>query len=85
LTLRYHELIQTINRPHCVGVREGNAGAKNSIGATGTPERVARLVHEGVAGSVEHGELCGMIMRLGMKGLDQELLESEQRDYADCR
>jgi putative transposase len=39
------------------------------------------LVQDGVAGDVERGELRGMVMRLGMQRLVQELLEGEQRDF----
>jgi putative transposase len=44
-------------------------------------EQVGRLVQEGLSGEVERGELRGMVMRLGMQRLVQELLEGEQRDF----
>lgn len=44
-------------------------------------EQVAQLVQDGVAGEVERGELRGMLVRLGMQQLIQELLEGEQRDF----
>jgi putative transposase len=44
-------------------------------------EQVGRLVQDGVAGEVERGELRGMLVRLGMQRLVQELLEGEQRAF----
>src|SRR5438094_3216692 len=80
MALRYPELIQTSSRPRKAGARKGNAmeriAPSQRIG-----EQVARLVQDGVAGTVERGELRGMVMRLGMQRLVQELLEGEQRDF----
>jgi transposase-like protein len=39
------------------------------------------LVQDGVAGSVDPSDLRGMVMRLGMQRLVQELLEGEQLDF----
>lgn len=44
-------------------------------------EQVTRLVQEGLGGEVERGELRGMLVRLGMQRLVQELLEGEQRAF----
>jgi putative transposase len=44
-------------------------------------EQVNRLVQDGVGAEVGRGELRGMLVRLGIQRLLQELLEAEQRDF----